>query len=228
MRSKGSADDHAVPKDNVDLLSQMGYENRDISLNAIITWIVGLFGFIAVVTGATILLYNFFVPPGVELERVSPLASVRRLPPYPQLQTAPKRDMIEYRQAEDAILTTVTKGREGQANLPIPDAIDAVANRGISGISGTGESKLSPAYPGSGNYNVTPDRANNGGTGDVTDYSPTTALHDAATGASGIGSANASPTPAPAGPQFALPVSVPVSGPVNAFDPNRFRNEQEK
>ena len=186
---------HDAPKDNVDLLSQMGYENRDISLNAIIGWIAGLFVFIAVITAGTIGIYNIFVPPSTELERVSPLASVRRVPPYPQLQTAPKRDMMEYRQAEDAILTEVTKGREGQANLPIADAINAVATRGISGISGTGESKESLAYPGSGNYNYIYDRANNGGTGDGTDYRATTALHDAPTDASGIGNANVSPTP---------------------------------
>ena len=224
MRKASHGDGHDTPKDNVDLLSQMGYENRDISLNAILGWIGGLFVFIVFATAGTLLLYKFFVPPSVELERVSPLASVRRVPPYPQLQTAPKRDMMEYRQAEDAILTEVTKGREGQANLPIADAINAVATRGISGISGTGESKESLAYPGSGNYNYTYDRANNGGTGDGTDYRATTALHDAPTDASGIGNANVSPTPAPAAPQYQLPVSVPVSGPVEAYDPNRLRN----
>ena len=211
MRSggHGGGHGHAAPKDNVDLLSQMGYENRDISLNTIVLWIFVLFCFIAVTTVGTIFLYKFFVPASAELERVAPLASVRRVPPYPQLQASPKRDMIEFRQAEDAVLGGVTKAADGHVNLPIDRAIDAIAARGIAGVSGTGEKPVSNSYPGSGDFSSGQKSADNGGTGDMTDYNPTTAAHDAEPGAGGTGSVNAQPTPGSSTPN----VSEPISGP---------------
>ena len=228
MRSGGHGDGghgHAAPKDNVDLLSQMGYENRDISLNTIIFWIFVLFCFIAVTTVGTIFLYKFFVPASVELERVSPLASVRRVPPYPQLQAAPKRDMIEFRQAEDAVLGGVTKAADGHVNLPIDRAMDAIAARGIAGVTGTGTAPASNSYPGSGNFATGQKPADNGGTGDMTDYNSTTALHDAEPGAGGTGSINAQPTPGTSVPAVSEPISGPRSTtPAGSSPPAPVRN----
>ena len=212
MRSSGHGDGghgHAAPKDNVDLLSQMGYENRDISLNTIALWVFFLFVFIAFTTLGTIKIYQWMVPAGAETERVSPLANVRRVPPYPQLQTAPRRDMMEFRQAEDAVIGGVTKGANGQLNMPIDRAIDAVATRGISGVSGTGGKPVSNAYPGSGDFSSGPKPADNNSTGDMTDYNTTTALHEGEPGAGGTGVINASPKPADPAPN----VSEPISGP---------------
>lgn len=207
MRSGNSG--HAAPKDNVDLLSQMGYENRDVSLNTIALWVGILFVFIAITVVGTIKIYQWMVPASAETERVSPLVSVRRVPPYPQLQTAPKRDMMEFRQAEDAVIDGVTKGANGQANIPVDRAIDAVATKGISGVAGTGGKPTSNAYPGSGDFSSGQKPADNGSTGDMTDYNGTTALHEGEPGAGGTGTINNSPTPADPSPS----VSEPISGP---------------
>lgn len=208
----GDGHGHGAPKDNVDLLSQMGYENRDISFNTVAWSVVFLFGFAFVISLITLGIYNFFVPTKVEQERVSPLMSVRRVPPYPQLQAAPKRDMIEFRQAEDAVLTGANKGADGHTSIPIDQAMNAISARGISGVSGTKTRPESISYPGSGDFSGGPDAANNNGSGDMTDYAPTTALHEGEPGAGGIGAVNGEGKPAPVEPDQ----SAPISGPSDA------------
>ncbi len=216
MRSGGhghGGHGHDAPKDNVDLLSQMGYENRDISFNTVAWSVVFLFAFAFVISVITLLIYNFFVPAKAKLEIVSPLASVRQVPPYPQLQVAPKRDMVEFRQAEDAVLTGVTKGSDGHTSIPIDQAMNAISERGISGVKGTQGRPQSIGYPGSGNFSTGPDAANNGGTGDMTDYAPVTAAQEGEPGASGIGAVNGEGKPAPVEPD----ASAPISGPSDAI-----------
>ena len=198
--------DHVSP----DILAQMGYETRDIALNTLVRWLFFLFAFIAVTVGATIGLYNWFVPNKVELERVSPLASTRRVPPHPQLQRSPKNDMIEYRQAEAAAVEEESRNANGTVNIPVSRAMEILANeRGIAGIKGSQTAPVSNSYPGSGNYNSAVLPSDNGEPSDMTNSSGgANALHEGAaragntTGAGGADAQHSTGTaPHQAGPE---------------------------
>lgn len=145
-----------------DLLRSMGYEPRDVALNTLVRWLAFLFVFIGFTTAITLILYKLFVPKTAELEKVAPLAvkpAGRRLPPNPQLQASPKRDMMQFRRAEDRVLNGYTYSRAGQVALPVDSAIDQLANAGISGIRGTATPGLPTGYPGSGQYLPAPGAA---------------------------------------------------------------------
>ena len=116
--------------------ANLGYETRDIALNTLSRWLIGLFTFIAVAAFGSLGLYKVLVPTYEETERVSPLEHIRTYPPNPQLQSRPKRDMIEYRAAEEKIENGYTKGENGTVNLPVDRAIDIMVERGISGAKG--------------------------------------------------------------------------------------------
>ncbi|MBC8104390.1 MAG: hypothetical protein H7Z41_17580, partial [Cytophagales bacterium] len=162
---------HGVPGPDTNLLEKMGYETRDVALNSLGKWLIGLFVFIGVATAASFLVYTAFVPTYSEVERVSPLEHTRTLPANPQLQTRPKRDMIEYRAAEDKQLNTSTKGENNTVNLPVERAMNLLAARGISGIKGAQVPRLdTSAYPGSGIYTTRPVRSSDETAGDMTNY----------------------------------------------------------
>ena len=126
-----------------DVLHQMGYEPRDADLKSVLNSVFALFAFFLVTMGITVLLYSIFVPNWAKLNDREPLPPGRRLPPNPQLQTAPRRDMELYRQAEDKTLA----GQNGA--MSVEQAIDAVAEqKGIAGIRGTAIKERGTAYPG--------------------------------------------------------------------------------
>jgi hypothetical protein len=129
--------EHHGPVVSREELAKMGYETRDIALNTLSRWCIGLFVFIGVATFGTLGLYKLLVPTYAEIEHASPLEYVRNYPPNPQLQARPKRDIIEYRAAEEKIEKNYTKGDNGTVNLPIDRAIDLLAERGISGVKGS-------------------------------------------------------------------------------------------
>lgn len=124
------------PNPNQEQLANIGYETRDIAINTLSRWLIGLFAFIGVATFGTLGLYKLLVPTYAETERVSPLENVRTYPPNPQLQTRPKHDIIEYRAAEAKQENGYTKGENGTVNIPVERAIDLLAARGISGVKG--------------------------------------------------------------------------------------------
>jgi hypothetical protein len=134
---------HGSPNLDPDQLAKMGYETRDIALNTLSRWLVGLFVFIGVATFGSLGLYNLLVPNYAETERVSPMEHVRTYPPNPQLQARPKRDMIDYRAAEGKVEKNYTRGENGTVNLPIDRAMDPWLSVGISGDKGN-----QPAAPG--------------------------------------------------------------------------------
>lgn len=149
--------DHGYEMDRVppDLLQEMGYETRDVGPMAIIRWLGGLGVFIAIVTFGTLALMDSFIPETgriayeSEMFRTQP---IRNMPPQPQLQVLPKRDMIMYRRDEKRRLDGYSNTSEGRVSIPINDAIDAYAAKGISGVTKTAEPNQSDAYPGSGRY----------------------------------------------------------------------------
>ena len=196
MRSDHGAHGGGTHGAGPDLLEEMGYETRDITLSTIAKWLVGLFVFIGITTGGTILLYRWFVPPYAEMERVAPLAHVRHVPPIPQLQPDPRADMSNYREAEDAVADEYTTGgKKGvpHTNLPVNKAIDLLAAQGINGVSGSAAKPESPAYPGSGIYRErgapTPAPADRGQTGDTMNLGAggANALREGTPGAGGTG-----------------------------------------
>jgi hypothetical protein len=156
MAGHGHDHGHAPDPLSPDLLAAMKYETRDIALNTLILWFGNLIIFIVIVTTITLFLYSQFVPGKAELERTSPLASVRVVPPHPQLQVAPKRDMIEYRLAEKHEFSEPTKNADGTVNLPIERAMKMLADeKGISGKKGSEPAPERTAFPGSGDYTNT-------------------------------------------------------------------------
>ena len=149
-------DDHGYEIDRVppDLLNQMGYETRDVGPKAILVWISGLFVFIAIVSGGTLVLMNSFIPETgrvayeSEMFRTQP---IRNPPPQPQLQVLPKRDMIMYRRDENRILNGYSNTSEGNVSIPVDAAIDAIAAEGISGVKTGAPKPTTIGYPGSRN-----------------------------------------------------------------------------
>ncbi|MES2462845.1 MAG: hypothetical protein V4671_19860 [Armatimonadota bacterium] len=176
-----------------DQLARLGYETRDIALNTLSRWLVGLFIFIAVAIFGTLGLYKALVPTWSEVEKMSPIAHVRTYPPNPQLQARPRRDMIEYRGAEEKLLNSYTKGENGTVNLPVDRAIDLLAERGISGVKGG-----QPAAPGT----VSP--VSNEAAGD---------MNNPGAGSSGLTDGNAGPNiPGSSQPELKVNTPGPAAG----------------
>jgi hypothetical protein len=65
----------------------------------------------------------------------SPLATTRRLPPEPRLQTSETRDLAAVREAEDKVLASYgwVEKDGGVARIPIERAMDLILERGIPG-----------------------------------------------------------------------------------------------
>lgn len=141
---------------SVEILSQMGYEARDVSLNVLGRWLIFLGIFIAAMTAASFFIYKTLVPSYAEVEHSPRLPHVATLPPYPQIQVDPHRDIMEFKQAEEDVIAGATASVAGGAktNIPISQAIDQMAEKGIAGVSGSDLRPDSPAYPGSSDYTV--------------------------------------------------------------------------
>ena len=115
------------------------------------------------------------------MEHDAPLAHLKKVPPYPQLQADPRRDMNEYRQAEANVVNGFasdgTMGAGAKNPLSISAAMDTLANdRGIAGVRGNSVEQESAAYPGSGLYTDDKPRAEKPQTGDMSGPSATNGL----------------------------------------------------
>ena len=155
-----------------DLLSQMGYEPTDVNLRGVFTGIIALFVFIFVTMGVSIVLYNVFIPDWYKTGSQQPMPAGRRMPPHPQIQTEPRRDMAFYREAEDALVAGKTDDGHGHsATMSIDDAMNALATQnGIAGVRGDAPALRGNAYPGSaglttGNAPAAPESAPASGNG---------------------------------------------------------------
>jgi hypothetical protein len=128
---------------NKDILQDLGYEYRDVNFKALLRWLAILFAFIIVSLLICGVLFNAFVPHWDRIERDVPaFVTARKLPPNPQLQVEPKRDILLYEEAEEARAKAIEKTK------------DAVVAGGISGV--TQDKPEAPrSYPGSGQYRGT-------------------------------------------------------------------------
>ncbi len=149
------ADEH-VPAKNAgpDLLAEMKYEHRDIALQKLMGFIVVfIVGFVSAMI-VSIGIYQFFIPNWAKLGKIPEPSPYRRLPPLPQLQVDPKRDMQQFRLAEDKQVS----GEQGAVTgtrpaMTITAAIDKLASEdGIAGIKGTEEARRGDYFPGSRAY----------------------------------------------------------------------------
>jgi len=133
-----------------DLLSKMGYEARDVSLQGIFIGIAALFVFILIAMVGSVILYNIFIPDWYKGTTRIPIPAARRLPPHPQLQTEPRRDMVLYREAEDEMVAgRADDGHGHRAKMSVNDAINMMATqRGIAGVRGDASPVSGGSYPG--------------------------------------------------------------------------------
>lgn len=215
-------DNHPSP----DLLARMGYETRDVAPNTLVRWVFFLFAFIAATSLFTMGLYNFFVPKdgpsSGEVERTAPMSTVRRLPPHPQVQAAPMRDMMEFRQAENAQVLEPSQNANGSVNLPVQRAMELLANeRGIAGIRGSQTAPVPNAYPGSGVYGSAVLPADDSGGHDASHHQGgTNALHEGVPGAgntTGAGGTEAQDSRVPS--HTPLTPSGPAASPASGTTP---------
>jgi hypothetical protein len=152
-----------------DLLEQLGYEPRDIDLRRIFFWIGMLFLLIVGSMIISIIFYVIFIPGWAKLGQPVPLSANRRLPPNPQVQVNPKKDMALYQQAEDRVLRAeIGEGKSPKPNLSVDQAVELMASdRGIAGVRGTAVRPRGTSYPGSGDFTNTspngPAQITNGG-----------------------------------------------------------------
>jgi hypothetical protein len=141
---------------SVEILSQMGYETRDVSVPALLRWGGVLLVFIVVSTVGSRVLYNFVVPTYAD-ELNQPIRHQRRVPPFPQVQPNPKSDMMAYRTAEDRVLAGKAAMPGDQPGTSIDAAMETLATqKGIAGKTGDELRQLnanSKSYPGGGAYN---------------------------------------------------------------------------
>lgn len=162
--------DDRVPAKNAgpDLLAKMDYEHRDIALQKLM-WFITVFiiGFLAAML-ITVGIYQFFIPNWAKLGKIPEPSPYRRLPPHPQVQVDPRRDMALYRLAEDK----QTSGEQGavagtKPAMTVTAAIEKLAAQdGIAGITGTAEAKRGEYFPGSRAFDGKPPAAGHSTGGD--------------------------------------------------------------
>lgn len=137
--------DHGPEKLDYDLLEDMGYETSDVDLSAkTVSWVSG--GLVAFIVASLFIAWWFFVGIGrVTGFGVDPKETevVRReLPPeVPLLQSnaTVQEDMVALRREENAKLNAAEWNEGGRtAKIPVANAIEIVANRGLPTRTGAG------------------------------------------------------------------------------------------
>jgi len=124
--------DHQHEPVDPDVLRDMGYETRDVSISGVR---VATFGFLSVFLFAAILvtLYFFIVgpgshaPPGLDANRVLP-ATTNPVNPLIQDSVRAKTDIMTLRKTESAQLDSSGTNPDGSTHIPIEQAMDIVAS----------------------------------------------------------------------------------------------------
>ena len=112
------------------------HETSDVDVKAILTVGAGLAAATLAVSGIVWLLVVYLAGAGTQTgTREFPLAVTyeQRLPPEPRLQTNPREDLAEMRQAEDQVLESygwVDKDA-GVVRIPIDEAMRLTLERGL-------------------------------------------------------------------------------------------------
>jgi hypothetical protein len=120
-----------------DLLHELGYESQDVDAAVLLRWLVYLALFLLVMSGSALGIYTLFVPSGgPERNPDTALTGIRPLMPpagVPLLQKDPRKEMQDFRRAEDRALDSYGYAEQGRGNfrIPIDQAIDLTLRKGL-------------------------------------------------------------------------------------------------
>jgi hypothetical protein len=113
-----------------------GYEKRDVALRPVTAGVIGLFVLLVVAVLLMRVLFGYLAAREARLSPPpNPLAQSlgRQLPPEPRLQTDPRRDLLQLRAEEDAVLESYgwVDRQAGVVRIPIEHAMEILAQRGL-------------------------------------------------------------------------------------------------
>jgi hypothetical protein len=114
--------------------SNVGHETRDVYLRPLAG---GLIGLVVLLCGSLLLMWGLLAHLATnearESPRPNPLAHSfgRQVPPEPRLQTDPRKDLLQMRAEEDAVLQTYgwVDRKAGVTRIPIERAMELLAQR---------------------------------------------------------------------------------------------------
>lgn len=120
----------------VDYLRKLGYEQRDVSLEALGKWLIGLGIFIGATALVTYGIFKVFVAPAIPAGKQEPGLTVPLPPPpppNPALQPSPRLDLRKWREEEDAAMNSFgwVDRRRGIVRIPVERAMDLLAEQGL-------------------------------------------------------------------------------------------------
>ena len=135
------------PKHRAPVDGSQGYELRDISIPVIGRWVITLFIFMAASALLAWVFFYLFLPSNTHDASISPLKPQRILPQEPRLQAYPRNEMRDFRATEQTNVdnTAWLDKNAGKVRLPIDQALDIIAKRGIT-VGQTAASTNSAGY----------------------------------------------------------------------------------
>jgi hypothetical protein len=113
------------------------HEESDVNIRAIFQFGAGLMALTAIVYVVVWLLFGYFTrrEDSASVTRTYPLAAGQedRLPPEPRLQTNPRQDLKDLREAEDKMLKSYqwVDRNAGIVRIPIDEAMKLTLQRGL-------------------------------------------------------------------------------------------------
>jgi len=133
--------DHGEPNDDISMLEKMGYESRDIAVEAAgkyIVWWGGIFT-VAMIGLGFVVMFFYDKLNGTRLlePKDDPRLVYRRMPPegYPLLQSnrTAQGDTIDLKKKEKEVLHTYGESDQapGTFRVPVSRAIESVAEKGL-------------------------------------------------------------------------------------------------
>jgi hypothetical protein len=116
--------------------SQTQHEESDVNITAVLTFAGGLIATVAVVALVVWVFFQYLTSQAAHRQApIFPLAAAQenRLPPEPRLQTDPRQDLQDLRDAEREILTTYgwVDRNAGVIRIPIDQAMRLAIQRGL-------------------------------------------------------------------------------------------------
>lgn len=117
-------------------LPQTHHEESDANIMAVLAFAGGLIVTVAIVSVVVWVLFQYLTAQAARRQPPSfPLATAQenRLPPEPRLQTDPRQDLRDMRDAEQEILTTYgwVDRNAGVVRIPIDQAMRLAVQRGM-------------------------------------------------------------------------------------------------
>ncbi|WP_395747398.1 hypothetical protein [Prosthecobacter sp.] len=111
------------------------YETRDASTRGVWLFIAGLAMVVGLVCAGVFLLQRWLSSHPSSPVQASHSTGPSLTPPGPALQSAPREDLIAYRQRQQALLESTGWNDPAKTSLhiPISHAMDLIAQRGING-----------------------------------------------------------------------------------------------